>query len=129
MLQFILIAHNQAAFEALKTVHEIVRETTPITALGVGPEESIDSIQNKLAEALRSLPAESKVLILTDLYGATPSNVCESFLKKGRVAMLSGCNMPIVLKAATVCFYDDPENVAAFLREYGQSNIRVWEGV
>ncbi len=126
MVGFIIVTHNQIGKEMIKTVREIIRENPNFQSVEVGPDVPLPETQTKIRDAIHHFKDRQGVIILTDLYGATPSNLCKEFLQNGKVEMITGCNLPVVLKAAATAFKESPSQVAQFLKNYGRDNIRVY---
>lgn len=125
MVGFVVITHNKIGQEMLRTVQEIVQESPNISNVSV-PQENFLESQKKIAEAIKSHSDASGVILLLDLFGATPCNLCKEFLDPGKVEMITGCNLPMLIKAATTDFKESPAQVAQFLKNYGKENIRVY---
>lgn len=126
MVGFIIVTHNNIGKEILKTVEEIVKEKTNILAVGIEAGHEFSESQKRLHEAIDSFKDKEGVIILTDLFGATPSNLCKEYLINGKIEMITGCNLPVVLKAAITEFKESPSQIAQFLKNYGKENIRVY---
>lgn len=126
MVGFIIVTHNEIGKEILDTVQEIIKEKPNIRSIEIRSQDPFVESQKLIQEAIRSLEGFDGIIILTDLFGATPSNLCKEFLQNGKVEMITGCNLPIALKAATTEFKDSPSQVAQFLKDYGKDNIRVY---
>lgn len=112
----------------LRAVEEIIKEKVGIPLVEVDSEHSTAFFHDRIREAILSLGKRSGVLILTDLFGATPSNICREFCRAGQVELLSGCNLPMLLKAATAKLSDDVDEAAQFLKNYGNENMRICPG-
>jgi len=126
MIGFIVVTHNHIGKEMLSTVEGIIKEKPNFQSISVDSEAPYRETQLKIQESIRSFSEAQGVILLTDLFGATPSNLCKEFLDFGKVEMITGCNLPILLKAATTEFKESPSQVAQFLKEYGKENIRVY---
>lgn len=92
-------------------------------ALTLGYEEPPAEAQRRVDAAVLRLGAEEGVLVLTDMFGGTPANLCLTLLERGRVEVLTGVNLPMVLKAATARRELALPALAALLKEYGGKNI------
>jgi len=126
MVGFILITHDKIGKEMLSTVETIVKEKPNILSVEIDREQSFVDSHAKIHEAIKSLKDLNGVIILTDLFGATPSNLCKEYLENGKVEMITGCNLPMLLKAAITEFKEPPSQIAQFLKNYGKDNIRVY---
>lgn len=125
MLGFILVTHAGVGKRMIQAVEEILKEPVKIPCVEIDPDRPVAVFHEEIRKALDSLDDKSGVLILTDIFGATPSNLCRQFCQKGRVELLSGCNLPMLVKAATSPFSEGVSEVAKFLKNYGNENIRI----
>ena len=78
-----------------------------------------------IAEALAAADGGDGVLILTDMFGGTPSNISLSFLEEHRIEVVTGINLPMLIKLATLTEDKPLDELATFVKEYGQRNISV----
>ena len=89
----------------------------------------IESLHNKIAQAIKKVEQNQGVVILTDMFGGTPSNLSYSFLEEGRIEVLSGVNLPILLKAISSREKMNLGEVAKTLEEYGKKSISLASGI
>lgn len=99
MTGIVVIAHGNLARELVKVASFILEEQDGIFPLDIDPSESPEEIQNRIKETLLRADQGQGVLILTDLFGGTPSNLGLVFLEKGKVEVVSGVNLPMLIKA------------------------------
>lgn len=123
MIGIILVSHGGIGTEMLKAVRHIFPETGHIAAVPVEQNEPPESIRRKIAETINSVTRDGGILILTDMFGGTPSNVCLSFLEPEKVEVVSGFNLPMLIKLAGIKPGASLAETASFIREYGQKNI------
>ena len=100
-------------------------ELRQFQAVSIDPKEGSEDIREKIIGAIRKVDGGQGILILTDMYGGTPSNISLSFLKENKIEVITGVNLPMLLKLAT---YQDEiklEDLALFITQYGQRNINV----
>lgn len=97
----ILIVTHQRLGEAMIEAAEFVLGFKPegVVAVSIDLKEPAEKLREKIAEGIKSVKDEKGVLILTDMFGGSPSNLSYSFLEEGKVEVLSGINLPILLKA------------------------------
>ena len=121
----LIVSHYRLGEEMLQALRLIVPEAPTIGAVGIEPKQTVDDMRAAIAEQLESLDHGEGVLILTDMFGGTPSNMSLSFLDEQRVEVVTGLNLPMLIKLATL--RDEPplEELAATIRDYGQRNIKV----
>lgn len=126
MIGFVVVTHRPIGGALLSTVESILKDKPNFRLIEVGSEGASIETQHRIGEAIRSFPHAQGVILLIDIFGATPSNLCKEFLEFGKVEMITGCNLPMLIKAATTDFKESPSQAAQFLKEYGKENIRVY---
>lgn len=125
MIGILVAAHGDLGPAILRAAEAIVGPMDQAAALSLGYEEDPQGARNRLAEALRRVDGGQGVLVLTDMFGGTPTNLALPFLERGRVEVLTGFSLPMLLKAQTARAEMPLEELAGFLREYGARNIVV----
>jgi PTS system mannose-specific IIA component len=124
MIGLILLTHGQMAPECLRTVEMIVGPVEACRALSIDRTSSLEIATRELSAAIEQVGAEGQgVLILTDLFGGTPTNLAADFLAAGEVEILCGFNLPMLIKAVSLRRGKSLTELAEFLREYGQQAI------
>lgn len=125
MLGIVIVTHYRLAEEFLQAVQLIVGELPNFRAVGLDPAMAPDEMRQRIEGALKQLDGSDGVLMLVDMFGGTPSNLCLSFLDEGRIEVVTGLNLPMLVKVARV---KDPESlaeVAEIARDYGRRNISI----
>lgn len=125
MTGVVIVTHYRLGEEFLQALRLIVPDAPPVQAVSVDPKQSVDEMREAIAEALRRADTGEGVLVLTDMFGGTPSNISLSFLAEHRVEVVTGLNLPMLIKLATMTEKKPLEELAAFIKDYGQRNIRV----
>lgn len=124
MIGLVLVTHAGLA-DALKTSAEmIVGPLENCTSVQVAPEERADEIMSRVVTAVETVNADGAV-IMTDLFGGTPSNMAMSFLKEGRVEVLTGVNLPMVIEFCSKRGRLPLAELAAELQRCGREGIIV----
>ncbi len=124
MIGLIVITHGQLAAECLRAAEMIIGPIAACRAVSVDRSCSVDEATACLAQAVAEVgDDEDGVLILTDMFGGTPTNIAADFLAAGRVDILTGINLPMLIKAASVRDQKNLVGLADFLRDYGQQAI------
>jgi len=126
MLGYVIVTHVGIGREMLLAVEEILKEKLPMAVVEVDSTRPPSEAHDRLADAVASFKDKDGVLILTDIFGATPTNLCRDLLSRGKVAVVTGINLPMVLKAATARFDKSAPEAAEFLKNYGCDNIRTF---
>jgi len=120
------VTHCHLAEELIAAAALVVgEELKQFQAVSIDPTEGSDEIREKIVAAIRRADEGRGVLILTDMYGGTPSNISLSFLEKNRIEVITGVNLPMLLKLATYQNDLDLEGLAVFITDYGQRNINL----
>ena len=121
----LIVSHYRLGEEMLQALRLIVPDTPPFQAVGIEPKQSVDEMRSAIARALAAADTGDGVLILTDMFGGTPSNISLSFLEEHRVEVVTGINLPMLIKLATLSEDKPVEELATFVKEYGRRNISV----
>ena len=124
MIGVVVVTHCHLAQELIAAAQLVVgEELKQFEAVSIDPSEDSEGIRDKIIAAIRHVDGGQGILILTDMYGGTPSNISLSFLEEKRIEVITGVNLPMLLKLAT--YHDDMnlERLAAFITDYGQRNI------
>lgn len=123
MVGVIIVAHMGIGKEMVAAVQKIIPETVNFVPLCVEQDEPPAAIHEKISQAIDKVDAPEGVLILTDMFGGTPSNVCLSFLKRPKTEVICGFNLPMLIKLASFHREASFEEIATFIQQYGQRNI------
>jgi PTS system mannose-specific IIA component len=123
MVGIVVVTHCRLADELLAAAELIVGKVPQCQAISIDPGEGIAQIGQKVEDAIAAVDTGLGVLILTDLFGGTPSNVSLSFLKEKKVEVLSGVNLPILIKLCTSRGEQELREVAKMARVAGKKNI------
>lgn len=121
----VIVTHYRLGEEFLQALRLIVPDAPRFHAVSIDPKQSIEAMRRAIAAALEQADAGSGVLILTDMFGGTPSNISLSFLKDHPVEVVTGVNLPMLIKLATLTEPKALEELATFIKNYGQRNISV----
>ena len=124
MIGLVVLTHGQMAAECLRSAEMIIGPIAACRAISIDGSCSVDEATACLAQALDEVGGDDDgVLILTDMFGGTPTNIAADFLASGRVDILTGINLPMLIKAASVRTQKNLTGLAEFLCEYGQQAI------
>lgn len=125
MVGIVIVTHGDLGTELLRTGQEIVGKLPRIEAVSIHASEQIEKARKKIETVLQRVDDGSGVLILTDLFGGTPSNLVLSYLEAGRLEVVTGVNLPMLMKLPSVREERDLRALADKLAKYGQRNILV----
>ncbi|MFW6012151.1 MAG: PTS sugar transporter subunit IIA [Acidobacteriota bacterium] len=124
MIGTLILSHGSLADELLAAARTIAGGLDGFRAVSLDWSDGFDEAQTKIREALAVLDQGEGVLILTDMFGGTPCNVALTFLQPGKVEIVTGVNLPMVVRLACLGNREMPiQDVAAWLRDKGRSSI------
>ena len=121
----VIVAHYRLGEEMLQAARLIVPDAPRFFAVGIEPKLRVDEIRAAIATALDAADQGEGVLVLTDMFGGTPSNVSLSFLGERRIEVVTGLNLPMLIKLCTLREEKPLAELASFVKQYGQRNISV----
>lgn len=121
----LVVSHYRLGEEMLQALRLIVPDGPPFHAVGIDPRQTVEEMRSSIAKALDQADQGEGVLVLTDMFGGTPSNISLSFLGERRVEVVTGINLPMLIKLATLTEEKPLEELAPFIKQYGQRNISV----
>ncbi len=121
----VIVTHYRLGDEFLQALRLIVPDAPEFRAVSIEPTQSVDEMRSHISAALDAADQGEGVLVLTDMFGGTPSNISLSFLDEHQVEVVTGLNLPMLIKLATLRETKSLEDLAAFIKEYGQRNISV----
>lgn len=98
MIGALIVSHGNLAYELLKAAQKIEADISAIEAVPLEWTDSVDEAREKIRMALGRLGHDRSVIIFTDMFGGTPSNLSLSFLEEGRVEIVTGVNLPMIVK-------------------------------
>ena len=126
MIGALIVTHGNLAFELLNAAKQIETDVSGIEAVPLEWTDSVDAAREKIRLALDRIGKDRGVIIFTDMFGGTPSNISLSFLEKGRVEIVTGVNLPMIVKFASVKQEaKDVVTLAHVISEKGSKAIRV----
>ena len=131
MIGIVIVTHGRLA-EALIEAAEIIigsrlESTEPVS---IDLSISAEKLRAKIAKGIKAVDAQEGVLILTDMFGGTPSNLSYSFLEEGHIEVISGVNLPILIQAVNLRDRDlELGQLAADLEAFGKKSISLASGI
>ena len=125
MVGVVVVTHGQLANELVNAAEMIVGDLPQFTAVSIGWHDDVNDAREDIAQAIDRVRAEEGVLLLTDMFGGTPSNLGMTFLKSDRVEVITGVNLPMLIKLASLSSSLDLLAVAHEMRDHGRSAIWV----
>ena len=125
MIGVVVITHGQLAIELLNAAEMIVGDLPQFTAVSIGWHDDVNDAREEIEQAIERVRGAEGVLLLTDMFGGTPSNLGMTFLEKDRIEVITGVNLPILIKLAGLRQSHDLLAVARQMRDDGRNAIWV----
>jgi len=119
----VVVTHGQLARELVNAAETIVGEIRHITAVSIGWHDDVEIAREAIQGAIDQVNDGSGVLVLTDVLGGTPTNIAASFLGIERIEIVTGVNLPMVIKLAGQPQDEDLATVARHVRDQGRQDI------
>ena len=123
MIGGVIVTHGQLANELVSAAEMIVGEIHHITAVSIGWHDDVDVAREEIERAIQRLDTGKGVLLLTDMFGGTPTNIAATFLGQAAVEVVTGVNLPMVIKLASQAEGAKLEEVARLVRDQGRQGI------
>ena len=124
MIGVVIVTHGGLAREFVAALEHIVGVQSHMEAVGIG-DGDMERPRKEIAHAVRNVDSGSGVIVLTDMFGGTPSNLAIAALAKGKVEVLAGVNLPMLIKLASVRVKGTLEQAVKAAQEAGRKYIRV----
>jgi PTS system mannose-specific IIA component len=121
----VVVTHGQLANELVNAAEMIVGDLPQFTAVSIGWHDDVNDAREDISQAIERVRAEEGVLLLTDMFGGTPSNIGMTFLDKDRLEVITGVNLPMLIKLASLRRSSDLLAVAKEMRDHGRNAIWV----
>jgi PTS system mannose-specific IIA component len=97
----VVVSHGQVATELVAAAEAVVGDVSHVTAVSIGWHDDVEMAKDEIARAIDTVSTGSGVLLLTDMFGGTPTNIAAMFLKEDEVELVTGVNLPMVIKLAS----------------------------
>jgi PTS system mannose-specific IIA component len=124
MIGIVIVTHSQLGQALIEAAEFIIgKKLDNTTAVSINITENVDKLRKKIAAGIKAVDQHDGVLILTDMFGGTPSNLSYSFLEEGKIEVISGVNLPIVIKADNSREKQELTKLAVNLEIYGRKSI------
>lgn len=125
MIGVVVVTHGQLANELVNAAEMIVGDLPQFAAVSIGWHDEVNDARADIEAAIARVQGDSGVLILTDMFGGTPSNLGLTFLEANRVEVITGVNLPMLIKLASLRGSQDLQSAAREMREHGRNAIWV----
>ena len=130
MIGIVIVTHCQLG-EALIGAAEFIIGSRPesIESVSIDLSENAEKLRGKIDRGIKKVMGQEGVIILTDMFGGTPSNLSYSFLEEGHIEVLSGVNLPILIQAVNRRKKMELDQLAANLEAFGKKSISLASGI
>ncbi len=125
MIGGIIVSHGKLAEELLNALNIILGEVVNIDAISIGWYDDVEESKKKISQSLRAVNKKNGVLIFTDMFGGTPSNLSFSFIDDNQIEIITGVNLPMLIKFASLQRSNNLKAVAKKVVEQGRKNIHL----
>jgi PTS system mannose-specific IIA component len=125
MIGMILVTHGQLAEEFVHAMEHVVGTQGDVATVCIGPHDDMELKRKEIAQAIKKVDSGTGVVILTDLFGGTPSNLAISLLKKGKTEVIAGINLPMLIRLAGARKDMDLGEAARAARDAGRNYITI----
>ena len=119
----VIVSHGQVANELLSAAETIIGPVRHITAVSIGWHDDVEAAKNEIRRAVERVSDGGGVLLMTDMFGGTPTNIASMFLHQGQVEVVTGVNLPMVIKLAGLQPGVPLEEAARLVRDQGRQGI------
>ena len=125
MIGLVLVTHGRLAEEFVTAMIHVVGPQEQIATVSIGPEDDMEARRSDIAAAIGEVDAGKGVIVLTDLFGGTPSNLAISLMARGRVEVIAGMNLPMLIRLGSARRVMKVGDAVAAAREAGRKYISV----
>lgn len=130
MIGIVVVTHGNIGDTLIEVAETIIgHHTDAVVSISIDLKKNADRLREKIAQGIKKADQGEGVLILTDMFGGTPSNLGYSFLEEGRVEVISGVNLPLLIKSASIRDTTDLGELARRLEAFGKKSITLASSV
>lgn len=119
----VIVSHGQLANELLAAAETVIGDTDNIAAVSIGWHDDVEAAKSEIDRAIKSVAKGSGVLLMTDMFGGTPTNISAMFLSEGKVEIVTGVNLPMVIKFASRAESSSLSEIAREVEDQGKQSI------
>ena len=121
----VLVTHGNLATELVKVMEHVVGPQTQLTTITIGPDDDMEKRREDILSSVQLVDKGLGAIILTDMFGGTPSNLAISIMEQANIDIIAGVNLPMLIKLASVRSTETISDAVAQAREAGQKYIMV----
>lgn len=123
MIGMILVTHGKLAEEFVHAMQHVVGRQEAVATVCIGPHDDMERRRREIADAIKDVDSGSGAIVLTDLFGGTPSNLAISLMKAGQVEVIAGINLPMLIRLAKARQCMSVRDAAIAARDAGRNYI------
>ena len=125
MIGLVIVTHGGLAVEFRSALEHVVGRQTQLETIAIGPDDDMEQRRLDILNAVRTVDSGQGVIILTDMFGGTPSNLAISVMDEAKAEVIAGINLPILVKLATVRTELSLREAVLMARDAGRKYIKV----
>ena len=125
MIGMILVTHGNLAEEFVHAMQHVVGRQEAVATVCIGPNDDMERRRKEIAEAITAVDSGEGAIVLTDLFGGTPSHLAISLMQPGKVAVIAGINLPMLIRLAKARRCMGVKEATAAARDAGRNYITV----
>jgi PTS system mannose-specific IIA component len=125
MIGMVLVTHGRLAAEFIAALEHVVGSQSQIEAICIGPDDDMEQRRQDIRDAITRVDDGNGVVILTDMFGGTPSNLAISFMERSKIEVIAGINLPMLIKLASLRQSTPLGAAVAGAQEAGRKYINV----
>jgi PTS system mannose-specific IIA component len=125
MIGLVLVTHGRLAVEFRAALEHVVGPQTQIETIAIGPDDDVERRRQEILDAVAGVNTGSGVIVLTDMFGGTPSNLAISVMEAGKVEVVAGVNLPMLIKLSKVRAEKPLSEAIGYAQEAGRKYINV----
>jgi len=125
MIGLVIVTHGRLAAEFLSAMEHVVGRQRAVEAICIGPEDDMEQRRHDILEAVDRVDSGAGVILLTDMFGGTPSNLAISVMEQTRAEVIAGLNLPMLIKLASIRGREDLQTCVAHAQDAGRKYISV----
>ncbi len=125
MIGMVLVTHGRLAAELVNALEHVVGPQKKVAAVCIGPEDDMEQRRREILDQVAQVDDGQGVVVLTDMFGGTPSNLAISIMDKAKVEVIAGVNLPMLIKLASVRQTYDLPNAVESAQDAGRKYINV----
>ncbi|MBW8783137.1 MAG: PTS sugar transporter subunit IIA [Novosphingobium sp.] len=125
MIGLILVTHGKLAEEFVHAMEHVVGHQEAVATVCIGPNDDMERRRREIADAIRKVDSGDGVIVLTDLFGGTPSNLAISLMQAGKIEVIAGINLPMLIRLAKARTAMNVREATAAARDAGRNYITI----